>query len=169
MTRDSSRADDTSPYCNNCGYSLVGLTKSSQCPECGLPIVEVLVRDTFPGMRGYRYESPRRALGMPLISIAQGPYGQEKSGRPIGFIAIGDHPRGIIAIGGNALGVVAIGGFARGVCCFGGFALGLFTFGGFSAGLIAAAGGFAAGTWAFGGFVVYLVGGLGGLAIPLWP
>lgn len=56
---------DIAPYCNNCGYSLIGLTESSRRPECGKPIVEVLVRDSFPGKASYRDGSRRRLWRLP--------------------------------------------------------------------------------------------------------
>ncbi len=149
------------PYCKECGYSLRGLTESSKCPGCGRPIVEVLVRDSFPGQHGYRYESSIRIWGLPLVSIANGPYGQEKYGRPVGIIAIGDRPKGLIAIGGLAVGIIAIGGFALGGISLGGFSAGLAAFGGFALGLFAV-GGFAAGLAAIGGTVFVLKWGLGG-------
>ncbi|MBI4581969.1 MAG: hypothetical protein HY718_19885 [Planctomycetes bacterium] len=154
------RAEDE-PYCRACGYSLRGLTDSSKCPECGRPIVEVLVRDSFPGARGRRYQSQRRLFGLPLVSIAVGPSGGERMGRPVGIIAIGDLPKGVIAIGGRALGVVAIGGFTMGVFSVGGFALGAAAVGGFSGGIIAG-GGFAVGAYAVGGMVIAVLGGVGG-------
>lgn len=55
----------------------------------------------------YEYESPRKFLGLPLLSINLGfdnPYGKMR------------HARGIIAIGNQATGVIAFGFFvARGV------------------------------------------------------
>ena len=84
------RAADDEPYCRNCGYPLKGLIDSSKCPECGRPIVEVLVRDAFPGRRGYRYQSQRRLWGMPLISIASGPHGMA-GGQMLDLVAEGQH------------------------------------------------------------------------------
>lgn len=160
--------EDTAPYCSHCGYSLIGLTDSSKCPECGQPIVEVLVRDSFPGRGGYRWQTRKRLFGLPLIAVAFGAQGPEKAGKPKGIIAIGDMPRGVIAIGGQAIGAIAIGGFACGGVAFGGFALGLLSIGGFSAGIVAV-GGFALGLFAYGGFSVYVIKGLGGKMIHLWP
>lgn len=137
-----------SPYCNNCGYSLVGLTESSKCPECGRPLVEVLERGPTFGV-GRRYTSPVVVFGLPLLQIALGPHDDERMGRA----------RGIIAIGDVATGWLAIGGFARGIIAIGGFALGLVSIGGFSLGLLLAAGGFAVGGLAVGG------GAMGGLAM----
>lgn len=160
--------NNSQPYCKECGYILHGLTESSKCPECGRPIVEVLTRDAFPGVKGYRYESITRLWGLPLVSIASGPSGTEKAGRPIGVIAIGDLPKGIVAIGGRAVGVIAIGGFALGGIALGGFSLGLIAVGGFAAGL-AAIGGFAVGGIAIGGFAGFVIHGIGGQVISLWP
>jgi hypothetical protein len=152
------------PYCRDCGYPLKGLVDSSKCPECGKPIVEVLVRDSFPGRRGYRYQSQRMLWGMPLICIASGPHGGEDVGRPVGVIAIGDLPRGIIAIGGRSLGVVSVGGFAMGGIAIGGFSAGLVALGGFTAGIVAL-GGFALGLLAVGGFALAGIRGFGGQVI----
>ncbi len=160
--------EDTDPYCNNCGYSLIGLTESSRCPECGEPIVEVLVRDRFPGRGGLRYQSNRRLFGWPLVAIAWGPRGTERYGRPKGIIAIGEKPRGVIALGGQAVGALAVGGFACGGIAFGGFALGIHSLGGFSTGIVAL-GGFAVGLFAFGGMIIPLIKGVGGWAFHLWP
>ncbi len=161
------RAPGSEPYCKECGYALTGLTDSSKCPECGRPIVEVLVRDSFPG-GGYRYQSRRRIWGYPLVSIASGPAGGERYGKPVGIIAIGDAPRGLIAIGGRALGVIAVGGFACGGLSIGGFSLGLLSWGGFAGGIVAF-GGFAAGLFAVGGLALPIIKGFGGQVIWLWP
>lgn len=161
--------DDDQPYCVNCKYPLVGLTGSSKCPECGKPIVEVLVRDTFPGGQlGRRYTSKRTLGGLPLVAIATGAYGTEKTGRPVGFIAIGDQPRGVIAIGGYSLGVIAVGGVARGVIAFGGVAMGGVAVGGVTIGIFAI-GGIALGVWGVGGLVFTAAGGVGGVVKRLWP
>ncbi len=164
----ANKLDDT-PYCKNCGYILAGLLDSSKCPECGRPIVEVLVRDSFPGAKGYRYESPMRVAGLPLVAVASGPHGRERVGRPRGIIAIGDHPRGVIAIGGLPVGFIAIGGVARGIVTLGGVSIGVFALGGCTIGALAV-GGLAMGLYAFGGMVVYVLGGAGGggIRIPLW-
>lgn len=156
------------PYCKECGYLLVGLTESSKCPECGRPIVEVLVRDSFPGRGGYRFQTQRRVWGLPLVSIASGPRGAERMGKPVGIVAIGDAPKGVIAIGGRALGVIAIGGFAAGGITFGGFSAGLLAIGGFALGGLAI-GGFAAGAYAIGGQAFAILFGLGGRVTYLWP
>ena len=160
--------DDDQPYCKECGYLLVGLTESSKCPECGRPIVDVLVRDSFPGAKGRRYQSRRRLWGLPLIAIASGPYGMERDGRAVGVIALGDRPKGVIALGGAPLGVIAVGGFARGIVALGGFSLGLVSLGGFAAGLLAF-GGFAGGLYAIGGRIFVFLGGIGGKVTYLWP
>lgn len=136
------------PFCGECGYALSGLTESSRCPECGRPLVDVLMRRGFAATLGRRYRSKARLFGLPLIDIAFGPSHDEKYGKPRGIIAIGDVPTGLLAIGGTARGLVAIGGAA-----FGGL-----TLGGFSVGLISAAGGMAVGSLVFGGFAI------GGLA-----
>ncbi len=159
---------DERPYCKECGYCLEGLTESSKCPECGRPIVEVLMRDAFPGGGGRRYESAARFLGLPLIAIAQGPYAGEKVGRARGIIAIGDYPRGVIALGGAPVGVIAIGGMARGIVAWGGLSIGVFSFGGISVGALAV-GGVAIGLWAYGGVAAYILKGMGGTPIYIWP
>jgi len=156
------------PYCKECGYSLVGLTRSSKCPECGKPIVEVLVRDSFPGKAGYRYQSERTLWGLPLLSIASGPHGPEPFGKPVGVIAIGDAPRGIVAIGGRAIGVVAIGGIALGGITFGGLSIGVLAMGGCCLGILAM-GGLAVGAYAVGGLAMALLKGIGGQVIYLLP
>jgi hypothetical protein len=156
------------PYCRECGYSLIGLTESSKCPECGRPIVEVLVRDSFPGRQGYRYESKERLWGLPFISIASGPHGEEKVGRPVGVIAIGDFPKGVIAIGSVAVGGIAIGGVAVGGISLGGLGVGLAAFGGVTVGLFAV-GGFAVGLAAIGGMVFTAKWGFGGQVFHIRP
>jgi hypothetical protein len=139
------------PYCSNCNYPLNGLVDSSRCPECGRPLVEVLVR---AGRMGKRYRSTTMMWGLPLVDVAMGP----APGEPIG------RARGVIAIGDRATGWIAIGGLARGFVAIGGLTMGVFSVGGLSLGLICALGGLAAGLFAHGGLVL---GGLaaGGLAI----
>jgi len=159
------KPDDT-PYCNSCGYQLTGLTESSRCPECGKPIVEVLVRPSFFG-QGRRYTSARKLFGLPIVALASGPSGMEKYGAPVGIIAIGDRPSGVIAIGGAPVGIIAIGGVARGLFAFGGCAIGGIALGGFSVGVLAC-GGFALGAWAVGGMALVLVNGWGNV-INIWP
>jgi len=135
------------PYCSNCGYTLTGAIDSSRCPECGRPLVEVLVRHREKlTYRGKRYRSKTRMMGLPLIDIAMGPAANEPKGKARGFIAIGDEATGWLAIGGMARGMVAIGGLAMGVFSFGGMSIGL----GAAVGG-AAIGGFAAGGAALGG------------------
>ncbi len=155
---------DSEPYCSNCGYTLTGATESSKCPECGKPLVEVLMRPILEATGGRRFRSKARILGMPVLDIAFGAHGTEKMGRPRGFIAIGDVATGVLAIGGQARGVVAIGGMAMGGFSMGGMSMGLLTslgglsiggvcFGGFAIGLLARGGG-AIGILADGGFAM---------------
>lgn len=129
------------PYCGNCGYALTGATDTSKCPECGLPLVDVLLRRGAPVLRGTRYRSDATLFGMPLLAVA---FGQADDG-PRG------HAKGFIAVGDVATGVIAVGGFARGGVCVGGFSLGLVSIGGVSVGLLTALGGLAAGGVALGG------------------
>lgn len=159
--------EDDTPYCSKCGYRLTGLTDSAKCPECGRPIVEVLVRDSFGG-RGYRYTSQATLFGLPLVSIAAGPKGRESYGRPRGIIAIGDAPRGVLAIGGRPVGVIAIGGLATGILACGGLSVGVVSLGGASIGILAI-GGFAVGVWGLGGLAIVLLEGSGGAVRRLWP
>lgn len=161
------KGKDDRPFCKACGYCLEGCTESSKCPECGRPIVEVLVRSSFGG-QGRRYESARRLWGLPLVAIATGPHGVEKFGMPRGIIAIGDKPRGVIAIGGTPVGVIALGGFARGVFAWGGCSIGVFSVGGLAVGAFAL-GGLAIGLWSIGGVAAYVFGGQGGTPIRLLP
>jgi hypothetical protein len=153
ISRDSTRPANE-PYCSNCGYTLTGAVESAKCPECGLPLVDVLTRPTFQTAKGKRWRSRARVRGMPAIDIAFGPSETETKGNARGFIAIGDDARGWLAIGGQARGVVAIGGMATGVFSFGGMSLGAFSFGGMSLGLLAATGGWAMGLLARGGGAV---------------
>lgn len=164
---------DSAPYCGNCGHLLTGAVRSSACPECGRPLVEVLMRPSI-GPVGRRYRSRARILGMPALDIALGPHGSETKGRARGFVAIGDDAAGVLAIGGTARGGVAIGGmamggFSMGGCscgalnAVGGCAIGGTALGGFAMGILAQ-GGFAIGVGAQGGFTLgqYIRGG-GGL------
>ena len=148
------------PYCNNCNYSLVGLTESSKCPECGKPLVEVLERGPKFGS-GKRYRSSIVILGLPLVHIALGPHEDEKRGRARGIIAIGDVATGCLAIGGVARGIIAFGGLALGFITFGGMSVGVVAMGGWAVGGIATGGG-ALGIVATGGGAVGFVAQGGG-------
>lgn len=144
-------APGSEPYCSHCGYILTGLTESSKCPECGRPIVEVLVRRSSYPIFGRRYRTKATLFGLPLIDIAIGPAEGELRGKARGIIAIGDTAFGGIAMGGAAAGVVAIGGLAIGLFAIGGLALGILAgLGGGATGVLAAGGG-ALGVLASGG------------------
>ncbi len=149
------------PYCSNCDYSLVGLTDSAKCPECGKPIIQVLQRRGT--LVGRRYTSDIVIFGLPLLQIAMGPSGNERLGRARGIIAIGDVARGWIALGGRCFGIVACGGFAVGVVSLGGMSVGLLSFGGLAIGGLVA-GGLGAGVIANGGLALGYVA-QGGMAI----
>ncbi|MBK8915447.1 MAG: hypothetical protein IPM64_12770 [Phycisphaerales bacterium] len=150
------------PYCANCGYSLVGATETSKCPECGRPLVEVLTRDIPATATGLRRKSDVLFLGLPLVDVAFGPHGLEKYGHARGFLAVGDVATGVIAIGGRAQGLFSFGGLSFGLFSFGGMAVGLFSFGGLAIGLALACGGLALGLIAFGGMTAgwFAVGGV---------
>lgn len=159
---------ENEPFCNNCGYRLTGLVDSSKCPECGRPIVEVLVRSTPRWGYGRRYASSIVIFGVPLVHMAFGPHGNEPRGHAKGIIAIGDVATGVLAIGGIARGLIAIGGFAAGLISLGGFAAGLLgAMGGFSAGLLACGGG-AVGGVVQGGLAIGWIAD-GGLAVGRYP
>lgn|GEM_PF-607639 len=156
-----------SPYCGSCGYALVDLSDASKCPECGKPLVEVLMRKTAGGaaVRAVRIKSETTVFGWPLYHIAFGArmeYG-ESYGLAKGVVAIGDGAIGGVAIGGAALGVIAIGGGACGLVSLGGAAVGLFgALGGGAVGAIAVGGG-AIGVCATGGGAVGVVAQGGGV------
>ena len=142
------------PYCSNCNYALTGVTESSRCPECGKPLVDVLVRrEVKTNYTGRRFRSTTRLMGLPFIDIALGPVEGESVGQAKGFIAIGNTATGWLAIGGVARGFVAIGGISFGVFTAGGISFGLLTaLGGL------AIGGLAAGMFAIGGLAHGTVG-----------
>jgi hypothetical protein len=151
------------PYCGNCGYQLSGAVESSRCPECGRPLVEVLMRG---GRWGRRYRSRATLFGLPVVSIAYGPAPGERIGRPRGIIALGDSPVGVLAVGGMAKGLVAVGGVAVGVVSCGGVSVSVMAaMGGVALGALAY-GGVALGLLASGGLVIGLVAS-GGLAVGL--
>lgn len=134
--------DSNEPYCSNCKYQLTGLTESSKCPECGRPIVEVLVRPSWRRKKAKRYRSQTTIFGLPFVDVATGPKANETIGRAKGIIAIGDTAQGVLAIGGMARGVIAIGFVAIGVVGFGAFGIGLIVgLGGLGIGGVAAGSG----------------------------
>ena len=149
------------PYCQNCGYSLVGLTESSKCPECGKPLVEILVRPASGASYGRRYRSDIIIFGLPLVHIALGPYEDERVGKARGIFALGDVAIGWFAFGGVATGLVAFGGLAFGLVAWGGIALGLLAFGGLAVGGAAVGGGAAGGAGLGGGALAYVAQGSG--------
>lgn len=160
------------PYCSNCGYDLSATTESSRCPECGLPLVEVLTRvvaRTLPGAgRTRRYTSSATVWGMPFLSFATGPRPEagERFGHARGFVAIGDVATGVIALGGRATGVFSAGGFSVGVFSLGGCSIGgLLSAGGCAVAIPGvASGGLGVGGVATGGMGIGVVA-QGGMAI----
>lgn len=158
------------PYCAACGHDLSGAVGSSRCPECGRPLVDVLVRERrLGGMYGKptrRYTSDRRVFGLPLLSIALGPDASGKMGHAKGYFAVGDIATGVFAFGGVSRGLVAFGGMSFGGVTFGGLSIG--TFAAFGGGAVAwlgsAVGGMAVGLAAAGGGAFGLIA-QGGLAV----
>ena len=162
-------SDETSsnaPYCGHCGYVLIGATESSKCPECGKPLVEVLMRPAFDRKRSVRYQSEARFMGFPVVSIACGKYGPERFGHAKGFIAIGDIATGVLAIGLFARGVVSMGVVSIGAISFGSMAIGVCAFGGLAIGALAL-GGIAIGGIALGGVAVGVLRAVGGATFKL--
>ncbi len=154
------------PYCAECGQSLKGAIDSAVCPECGRPLVEVLIRGNANYAIGQRYESLTKIGSLPLIAMALGRDADGKPGHAKGFIALGDKATGVIAVGGIARGVIAIGGVSVGICTMGGVSIGTlsavggiacaplgFSLGGLSIGGIAQ-GGLAVGFIAQGGLAL---------------
>ncbi len=169
MTKFPAGTQLPKPFCAACGHDLTGAVNSANCPECGRPLVEVLVRPMFGLDRKFlprRYESKARVLGMPLMSIATGVGTDGKRAHAKGFFAFGDIATGVFAFGGLARGVVSFGGASFGIVSFGGLSFGtLASFGGLSIAFLGSAvGGFAAGIMAAGGGAIGLVA-QGGLAI----
>jgi hypothetical protein len=155
------------PYCGKCGYSLVGLTESSKCPECGKPLVEVLTRDPAPVVRGRRYKSDLRIFGLPFIHVALGPHENQRIGVARGIIAVGDVAFGLLSLGGAAsFGVIALGGgFGCGVVALGGCAFGLLAFAGLALGGIAFGGAAIGGIALGGGAIGYIAEGGGAVGV----
>lgn len=159
------------PRCSNCGHDLTGAIDSSKCPECGRPLVEVLVRDESQILKlmGRRYTSKAKLLGIPAVSIATGVGPDGRIGHAKGWIAIGDRATGVVAIGGMSVGIVAVGGLACGCLTAGGMSVGaLLALGGMAvAPLGLALGGAAVGLFAQGGLAVGIAA-VGGTAIGIY-
>ena len=159
------------PRCSNCGHDLTALTESSKCPECGRPLVEVLVRDgsALTKLVGRRYTSKAKLFGIPAISIAYGIGPDGKPGHARGWIALGDKATGVIACGAMATGVVSFGGLAIGVLSAGGCGIGLLSaMGGMAISPLGlAVGGCAIGALATGG-VSLGVGASGGMTVAVF-
>jgi predicted RNA-binding Zn-ribbon protein involved in translation (DUF1610 family) len=159
------------PRCSNCGQDLTALTESSKCPECGRPIVEVLVRDgsALTKLMGRRYTSKAQLFGIPAICIAYGIGPDGKPGHAKGWIAMGDKATGVIAFGGMAVGIVAFGGFAFGVLSAGGFSIGILSaMGGMAVSPLGLAmGGCAIGALATGGVAIG-IGASGGMTVAVF-
>lgn len=158
------------PYCGHCGYALKDLSESSKCPECGRPLVEVLMRGT-PGagrVRAVRIKSDVMVFGWPLYHVALGPRPElgEMRGVARGVFAIGDVAIGGVAVGGAAFGGIAIGGTGIGLCSLGGMAIGALTaMGGGAIGGIAVGGGAAGGLVTAGGAMGFAAQGGGALGV----
>lgn len=153
------------PYCAVCGYVLTGAVDSAVCPECGKPLVEVLMRRTNEetlASFSYVRRSEATLFGVPLFCAA---YGRDEQGRrhiARGFIAVGEVAIGVIAFGNVAVGVVAVGAVSIGVATLGGLAIGAVTaLGGMAVGGMAV-GGWSVGLLAMGGGAVGVVATGGG-------
>ena len=95
---------EPAPFCSACGYDLSKSTESSKCPECGRPLVEVLVRDEGAQAARRRYQSEQTFLGLPLVSVA---FGRDANGKP-------GHAKGWLAIGGMVIAAHGVGGLVVG-------------------------------------------------------
>ncbi|MGC4071393.1 MAG: sigma-70 family RNA polymerase sigma factor [Nibricoccus sp.] len=123
----------------------------------------------FPlALTNRRYQSRARFLGLPLISVAQGPdiTRGERIGIARGWIAIGDVAfGGLMSIGGVGIAPISLAGLGLGVVSTGGVALGALALGGASFGYLSC-GGLAFG-WqlAVGGLAFAREMALGGIAV----